>query len=86
MPESMIAPESASMPAAQADSMSAHFIAPVLTPEGRRMWEATLDALEGEDSDEQRETLTLLQKALDEDRPGQRRVFASSVDSSPDLR
>jgi hypothetical protein len=36
---------------------------------------AALDAFMEQDETEHRETLSLLRKALEEDRPGQRRVF-----------
>lgn len=48
---------------------------PVMTEEGRRAWKDFFDTLEDGDPEEQRETLAMLEKALDEDRPGQRRVF-----------
>lgn len=36
---------------------------------------AALDSFMGQDEDEHRETLRVLRRSLDEDRPGQRRVF-----------
>lgn len=48
---------------------------PLMTEEGRRAWKDLFDTLEEGDPEEQRETLAMLKKALDEDRPGQRRVF-----------
>ena len=62
------------------ESFKQQLTAPVMTKEGRRAWEEALDALEAGDVDEQRETLALLKKALDDDRPGQRRVFGPSDD------
>jgi hypothetical protein len=38
-------------------------------------WQAMIDSFDAGDPDEQCEALALLQKAVDEDRPGQRRVF-----------
>lgn len=38
-------------------------------------WQAMVDSFGEGDPEEQRETLALLQKAIDADRPGQRRVF-----------
>jgi hypothetical protein len=38
-------------------------------------WEAMLDSFTEGDAEDQRETLTILERAVDEDRPGQRRIF-----------
>lgn len=40
-------------------------------------WEAMLDSFEEGEAEDHRETLTLLQKSVDEDRPGQRRIFGT---------
>ena len=55
------------------------FTAPVMTEEWRTSWKAAFDALLEGDADEQRETLTLLKKAVDADRPGQRSVFGTGI-------
>ncbi len=47
------------------------------SPAAPTAWEALLDSFEEGDEEDQRETLALLQRALEEDRPGQRRVFGS---------
>ncbi len=39
-------------------------------------WQAMIDSFDEEDAEEQRATLTLLQQVVEEDRPGQRRVFS----------
>jgi hypothetical protein len=38
-------------------------------------WEAMLDSFAEGDAEDQHETLTILERAIDEDRPGQRRIF-----------
>jgi len=55
------------------------FKAQVMTEEWRTSWKAAFDALLEGDADEQRETLTLLKKAVDADRPGQRSVFGTGI-------
>lgn len=45
------------------------------SPESIAAWEAMIDSFSEGDEQEQRETLEWLQQHLDEDRPGQRRVF-----------
>lgn len=44
-------------------------------------WEAMLDSFEEGEAEDHRETLALLQKSLDEDRPGQRRIFGAGYNS-----
>lgn len=46
-------------------------------------WQVMVDSFDEEDPEEQRATLTLLQKVVDEDRPGQRRVFSPGANHSP---
>ncbi len=41
---------------------------------------AALDSFMEQDADEHRETLRVLRQSLDEDRPGQRRVFGEGDD------
>lgn len=48
--------------------------APTLTA-----WDALLDSFSGGDSEDHRETVETLARALNEDRPGQRRVFGAGV-------
>lgn len=45
------------------------------SPESIAAWEAMIDSFSEGDEREQRETLEWLRTHLDEDRPGQRRVF-----------
>lgn len=59
---------------------------PLMTEVGRRAWEAIFDELLEGDADEQRETLAILEKALDEDRPGQRRVFGPGMNPPADVQ
>lgn len=45
-------------------------------------WDALLDSFDAGDTDDHRETVQTLALALNEDRPGQRRVFGPGVNPS----
>lgn len=57
---------------------------PLMTEEGRRAWREALDSMAEGDPDEQRETLALLEKNLNADRPGQRRIFGEGYNPPAD--